>query len=112
MMRATVVLGCVDVVAGLVMLWSMLRITSAASLRTIQGRWALGRRFVYGSTSIAIFGLGVGRLDGDHPVTSAGEMTFQLMLLFGVVIFPLLRAFNWISQDQFKSVDGTSARNR
>lgn len=100
-------LGVVDVLAGLVMLWSALRITSQANLRTVQGRWALFRRFVYGSTSIAIFGLGIGRIEGTHPVSSSDEVIFQLMLLFGVTIFPLLRAFNWITQDQFKNVDGS-----
>lgn len=107
-MTLAAVLGIIDLVAGLVMLWSALRITSAAGLRTTQGRWAMFRRFVYGSTSIAIFGLGLGRLDGDHPVSGAGEMIFQIMLLFGVMIFPLLRAANWITQDQFKAVDGTA----
>lgn len=103
-------LGCIDVVAGLVMLWAALRITSRAGFRTAEARWALCRRFVYGATSIAIFGLGVGRLQGDHPVTSTGETLFQLILLFGVVVFPLLRAFNWITQDQFKNVDGSYER--
>ena len=106
----TVVLGFIDVFVGIVMLWSALRITSAATLRTMQGRWALFRRCVYSSTSIAIFGIGLGRLNGDHPVMNAEEMALQLMLLFGVVIFPLLRAFNWITQDSFKHVDGSYER--
>lgn len=107
----TGMIGCLDLFFGFLMLWAMLRITTAANLRTTQGRWALFRRIVYGSTSIAIFGLGISRLDGHHPITSVGEFIFQIMLLFGVAIFPLLRAFNWITQDQFKAVDGTSDRS-
>lgn len=105
----TQTLGFVDTLAGIVMLWSALRITTAAGWRTTQARWALFRRIVYGSTSIALFGLGVGRIDGDYPASGL-QATFQIMLLFGVIIFPLLRAFGWITQDQFKNVDGSYER--
>ena len=99
-------LGVMDAVAGFVLLWSALRITAIAGFRTLQARWALFRRIVYGSTSISLFGLGVGRFSGEYIVSSDSWAVFQFMLLFGVLIFPLLRAFDLISQDQFKDVHG------
>jgi hypothetical protein len=106
-MTLATALGLCDALAGIVMLWSALRITSAAGWRTVAARWALFRRFVYGGTSIAFFGLGVGRIDGDYPV-SVPEATFHAMVLVGVIVFPLMRAFGWISQDEFTAVDGTA----
>ena len=99
-------LGFADMTAGIVLLWAAMKITTAASFRTIQGRWAFFRRLVYASTSIAAFSLGVGRLNGEYDAAPT-EVLFHLMLLFGLIAFPMLRAFGWITQDQFKSVDGT-----
>lgn len=91
--------GIVEVLAALLMLWSLLRITTPAGWHSTQARWALFRRFVYGMMTIALFGLGIGRLDGRYAVDSDEQLMFQMMLLFGIVVFPLLRAFGFISQD-------------
>jgi hypothetical protein len=99
-----VTVGTIDAFCGFVMVWSFVRITTAAGLRTVQARWALFRRFVYACSSIALFGLGVGRWNGEYPLVPS-EAVLQMMLLFGVVIFPLLRAFGWITQDTFKPID-------
>lgn len=93
------VVGCVEVLAALLMLWSLLRITTPAGWHSTQARWALFRRFVYSMMTIALFGLGVGRLDGRYVADSNEQLMFQMMLLFGVMVFPLLRAFGLISQD-------------
>jgi len=109
---ATFVLGIVDVVAGIVLLWAMQLITTKAGFTSKQARWALFRRAVYCSMSIALFCLGVHRLDGDFQVPIQ-EALFQTVLLFGVMIFPLLRAARFIDQDMFLAMDGfTQAQDR
>jgi len=103
-------LGACDVLTGIVMLWSALHITSAAGWCSLQARWALFRRVVYGGTSVALFALGVGRINGDYPLGGGWEAVCHAMLLVGLVSFPLLRALGWITQDQFRHVDGSYER--
>lgn len=110
-MTATKVLGFIDVFCGLILLWAALRITTASGFHTTQARWAFVRRLIYGSTAIALFALGIGRIDGRYLVEET-EMIFQVMLLVGIVSFPLLRAYGWITQDQFKNVSGFSQDRR
>lgn len=93
------IVGIVEVLAALLMLWSLLRITTPAGWHSTQARWALFRRFVYGMMTIALFGLGIGRLDGRYAVDSDEQLMFQMMLLFGIMVFPMLRALGFISQD-------------
>lgn len=103
-------LGITECCAGFVLLWATMRITSAAGIATSQKRWALFRRFVYGSQSVALFGLGLAHLE-NYTLTEPLKLLFQFIIMFGVVAFPVLRAFNWITQDQFKTVDGSYERS-
>ena len=104
------ILGVVDLVAAVVMLWTLLRITTAFGLRTPTARWALFRRAVYCTLSIALFGLGWDRLSGDYPA-SWGEICWQGILVFGIMVFPLLRAMGFITQDTFAN-GGTGGLDR
>lgn len=76
-------------------------------------RWALFRRGVYCLLSIALFGLGWDRLSGDYPA-SWGEMCWQGILVFGIMIFPLLRVMGFITQDTFANggTDGLPDQHR
>src|SRR5262249_28269424 len=51
-MTLAVVLGLTEIAAGIVTLWSAMRVTTAAGFATTQARWAFCRRLIYGSTSI------------------------------------------------------------
>jgi hypothetical protein len=97
--QATQMLGVGYICAAILMLWTLLKITTAAGLWTQQARWALFRRAVYCLLSIALFGLGWDHLSGDYPATR--EIVCQSMLVFGVMIFPLLRVMGVITQDTF-----------
>ena len=111
MMDLNRLLGILNLLASFVLLWAALRITTTAGFRNAQELWALFRRFVYISATLTLFILGVGRLDGDfHTVPS--QALCQIALNFNIVIFPLLRALGWITQDQFRAVDGSAARER
>jgi hypothetical protein len=90
--------GVLDAVAGLLMLWSALRITTDWGWHTIRKRWAFFRRVVYFLMAFALFGLGIGHLDGRYANTIQ-ETLFQILLVMGIMVFPLLRAFGLISQD-------------
>jgi hypothetical protein len=102
--EARFVLGILDVIAGIMMVWAFQRITTIASLRTPQARWALFRRCLYGFVAVALFGLGVERLFGEYPADMI-ECIFQGVLLFYVMIFPVLRAFGMITQDFYLNGD-------
>lgn len=104
-----VLLGCTECLAGFVLLWATMRITTAAGFTSSQRRWALFRRIVYGSQAIALFGLGLAHLD-SYTITEGLKLFFQFIIMFGVVAFPVLRAFGWITQDQFQAVDGSYQR--
>lgn len=103
-LEARYVLGTLDVLAGIMMVWAFQRITTIAGLRTPQQRWALFRRFLYGFVAIALFGLGVERLFGEYPA-DLSECIFQAVLLFYVMIFPILRAGGFITQDFYLNGD-------
>ena len=106
-----ILLGVVEGVAGFVLLWATLRITTTAGFSSPECRWALFRRIVYGSQSVSLFGLGLAHLDG-YSTPDALKLLFQFIIMFGVIAFPLLRAFGWITQDKFKMVDGTYERGQ
>ncbi len=93
------ILGALDASAGVIMVAALVRITTTAGWRTPQQRWAQFRRGTYSCISIALWGLGWGRMTGDIPAPTLSEFLFQSMLLYGIMIFPLLRWLGWISQD-------------
>ena len=96
-------LGGLDMLAAFVMLWANQCITAKAGFSTPQKRWALTRRIIYCSMATALFILGVERFTGTYesPVI---ESVAQIMLLAGIMLFPLLRALGLITQDVY--VDG------
>lgn len=102
-------LGVVEAFAGFVLLWATMRITTTSGFMTSQRRWAFFRRLVYASQAVALFGLGLGHLE-SLSIPDPLKFFFQFSIVFGVVAFPLFRAFNWITQDQFKHVDGSYER--
>lgn len=102
-------LGIVETIIAFVLLWATLRITTHAGLANSQNRWALFRRVVYGSQAVALFGLGLSHLE-SFAIPDSLRYLFQFVIMFGVAAFPVLRATNWITQDQFKAVDGSYQR--
>jgi hypothetical protein len=103
--------GALDICAAILMLWTLLKITTAAGLWTPMARWALFRRGIYCLLSIALFGLGWDRLSGDYPA-SWGELCWQGVLVFGIMIFPLLRVMGCITQDTFANGGTGGLRDR
>ena len=99
-------LGLFDILGSGLLLWSMQRITTKAGFRDAVERWALLRRAVYCLMTVAMFGLGVERfLDEDYRDPNIVSL-FQAMMIFGVLVFPVLRAFGLITQDRFLVFDG------
>lgn len=96
------VLGVLDIAAALVLLWAMQRITGHAGLNNQQARWALIRRVTYALVAIALFGLGVGRLSGTYVPSGVTWTVFQVILLIYIILFPMLRALDVVSQDSLK----------
>jgi hypothetical protein len=104
-------LGTLDILGGLVMVWAFQRITTFAGWRTYQQRWALFRRALYVLMAIALFGLGIERVFGDYRVNRV-EWFFQTVLLLGVMVFPVLRAAGLITQDIFLNGERRSTQER
>ena len=92
------VLGVLDVVAAFVLMWACLRITSQFGFRSSFARWAMFRRLMYFMGMIALFTLGMGRLSGHFDAT-VYEAVSHIALLIIVIVFPVLRALGFISQD-------------
>lgn len=109
-MTLTQVLGLIDVVGALVVLWAAFRITSRFGIKTDLERWALIRRGVYLGMAWALFSLGIKYLNSPVRMVDPPEFIYQASLLFGIIVFPLLRAFNLISQDTFLAFHGSGAR--
>ena len=105
LIEARYVLGALDMIGAVLMVWAFQRITTIAGLKTTTARWALFRRMLYCSMAFALFGLGVERIFNDYRADLI-ECLFQGTLLVGIIIFPLLRAFGWISQDSFVKAEG------
>jgi len=91
-------LGILDVIGALVMLWSNQRITRAAGVSNRLAQWALLRRVLYLAATFALFVLGVKRLE-NLTSFDPSELIAQSILLIYIILFPLLRAFGWITQD-------------
>lgn len=106
------ILGIEDLFGCGVLLYSALVNTRNAGLKRGQDRWALGRRFLYCSMSWAMFSLALTRLslNNDWNLTRM-QFLDQSILLFGIILFPFLRAVNFISQDVFLSFHGSGARS-
>lgn len=106
------ILGIEDLFGCGVLLYSALVNTRNAGLRSGQDRWALGRRFLYCSMSWAMFSLALTRLSLSNDWNLTPMQFFnQTILLFGIIIFPFLRAVNLISQDIFLDAHGSGARS-
>jgi len=101
-----VMLGGFELASSLILLWALQKITTISGFKTKQARWALFRRAVYCQTSVALFGLGIEHLIGDDYRSVALLRLFSFMLVFGVMVFPLLRAIGAVSQDFFLYIDG------
>jgi hypothetical protein len=110
--QLSTILAIEDILGSIVMLWAALRITTRAGFHDAQARWALFRRAVYCVGSIALFDLGVLRLHGSPPVADIEDMLCHTVVLGVVLIFPLMRAFNWITQDAFDVFQGLRPSSR
>jgi hypothetical protein len=106
-----VVLGTEDVIGSMMLLWATLCITTRAGITDPSARWALFRRVLYLSTSVALFSLGVHRLE-NTVVVPLHYFLEQSVILYCVTIFPLLRAWHMISQDTFDAWQGISESKR
>lgn len=101
-------LGILDVVCAFFLIWATQRTTANAGLHSSDARWALWRRAVYLSMSIALFGLGLKRFfDDTDDVLYA---VFQSVVLLGVMNFIVLRALGYITQDVFTNGSRTRIR--
>lgn len=97
LVHAHQILGALDILCAIAMLWSNQRITASAGFSNPQARWALYRRSVYILMTAALFILGVKRfLDDDDDLLAA---LAQGGLLIGIMFFPVLRALGFITQD-------------
>jgi hypothetical protein len=94
------ILGIEYVFGGLVMLWANLRVTEKFGLATTQERYALFRRMIYSLMSFSLFALGVLAFE-RFSVIRLDELAYDTVILFGIVVFPILRAFHFINQDSF-----------
>jgi hypothetical protein len=103
------VLGISDTICGIVMLAAMQKITSRAGFLTSQTRWVLFRRAIYALMALALFALGIGRLNDDYSADWK-ECGWQLLLLFGIIVFPLLRALGYMTQDFFMRAEDNNSR--
>lgn len=106
------IIGALEIVASIVLLWAMQKVTTVAGLRSTAARWALFRRFIYCEMAVAMFGLGAEHFLGDAYRNVNMIALFQGMVVFGVMIFPLLRATGWISQDFLISVENDHFHRR
>lgn len=91
-------LAIMDITAAVVMLWANQRITTRAGFSDRQARWALFRRVIYSATAFALFVLGINRLYYDRTISGV-EVIAQMELLIYIVVFPIMRAVGFITQD-------------
>jgi len=105
-------LGFLDVAVALLILGSMQKITSGAGFSSTQAKWALFRRAVHCSMSVALFILGMMHFGDYHSHNVA--VCCQTVIVSGLGIFPLLRALGFVTQDQFRGwpLDNTSGAIR
>jgi hypothetical protein len=94
-------LAAFDFIGAFALLWANQRITFRAGLDSDEARWALIRRFTYIIVTGALFMKGVYRLETiDVPIDWVDGLA-QMPILIGLILFPMLRAFDVISQDAF-----------
>lgn len=89
-------LGILDMLGAFMMAALFLKITPQWGIKTSQKRWGMLRRANYCVCAVGLFGLGLDRMEGLE-----GESIFQMMLLYYIMIFPVLRALGFISQDSW-----------
>jgi hypothetical protein len=87
---AVVMLSCMNVVTS-----EATKSAAAASDRV----WAWTRRSVYGLVSIALFAKGLYRLERS-PDPDLIDAAAQIVIVSGLIVFPLLRASGLLSQDR------------
>lgn len=99
-MTLTQILGILFVAGSLLVIWANLHNTGGAGLRTASARWALIRRGLYCVLSWALFAHGVSSLN-SAVITPMGanDFVYQVIILGGSVVFPVLRALDWTTQD-------------
>lgn len=102
------ILGIEYVFGGLVMLWANLRVTEKFGLATTQERYALFRRMIYSVMSFSLFALGILAFERAGAIR-LDELIYDTVILFGIVVFPILRAFHFINQDSFMPVNSGPA---
>lgn len=103
-MIATKLLSIWEITASLILLWATFNITTAAGISTNYARWALFRRALYSITAVALFAMGIHRVQ-DAGVDSA-EVLYQSIIVGSIIVFPVLRAFRLISQDTLNVFQG------
>lgn len=92
------ILGIEYALAFVGLLWAALTITKHFGWRTTFQRWALGRRVIYFMTAMALLYLGIERFERHYPVDWS-ELGANTVILLYIVVFPVLRALDIISQD-------------
>lgn len=95
-------LGILRLVGAFAMLWSMAKITKGFGWHTWNGRWAWIRRILYGMAAIALFALATNQFGTKDQATSN---YCEIALTIYILIFPILRATERLSQDELR-VDG------
>jgi len=96
------ILGILDIIGAFVMLWANQRITICAGWHNKIAQWALLRRTAYLAVAFSLFALGIKRA-GTFDYFDPMEIAAQVVLLVYVIIFPVLRAAGWITQDMLSS---------
>jgi hypothetical protein len=104
------ILGFLDILGALVMVLSNQKITRRAGIATRLQQWALVRRCIYLLTAMALFVLGIKRFELKDAFDPS-ELWAQVVILLYIIVFPLLRAFGWITQDMLIDDYRTSDRS-
>ncbi len=102
------ILALLDIVAAVVMVSLMKEITADFGWGTREERWALMRRIMYALVAIALFAKGAYRVKHLEEQLEPLEFWSQIGLVGYIIMFPLLRAVGWISQDKLNGDLGKS----
>ena len=90
-------LGVVYIFGSLILFWAMAKVTADFGWHSKRAIWSWLRRLVYGVTSVALFGLGLKQFGYHHPLL---DCAFNIIVVANVLVFPMLRVFGWITQDE------------
>lgn len=91
-----------DVIAAFAIVYLMQVLTKGACFTgERQAKWAMIRRAVLAIGAVSLFCKGVWRFERGQPVEWI-EFGTQIGIILSLILFPILRAFDVITQDEMK----------